>query len=300
MKDMKKDNHLPLYLLQEDGMLIYVIDNQIFGCESLSGFGYYGTSKSLNMLKKFSQITKDIFKIPEAINDFLLQYEPVEVEDVFDFIIGAKGYYGWRYIDFDISLTAELNISFHSFVYEGRNLPHKFVISPKDAFIILTNHMVNCRSHFLKYDFREDKMDYGRLPERYDTQNPIAISLHNRLTDSIKFAKLCSEYFLHEIQSKKISPFELHRLNGAHIIELLKSVPIVQSYILKIIEELLIEVPEFQYNRNVMNYSLLNIIDNFWIFADYPNFSEINQKIGYILKRLNKTIRIPLPDVKDL
>jgi len=255
---------VPLCLLHEEPIFLYIIDNEIFGCHTLHHWAYYGSERTLNVLHEFLSYPVAQKEVPKVFHDFFSSQQSLFPYDTdFNFIVGGTGFYGFPSLNFELTeviLNKVPHIQFHSFQYGIHLLPLEFTLSYTDAFFVLANHCVNMRRNCMYYEQAKQKVNFHGLV--FKKPRPIhemldysAISLCNH------FAVLYSNYVIDQLAQKKLSlPYLLSR-NGAGLITLLQEYPLVQDFIKELLF-LSLDISELTILQQAQLYSVIQLIDD--------------------------------------
>ncbi|MHA1556458.1 MAG: hypothetical protein ACTSPM_05915 [Candidatus Heimdallarchaeota archaeon] len=284
---------LPLFLIQNSPLLIYVIDDHLFTCFERSSFGSYGNARSFNsLLSLFSQSKLDK-KIPTNITQHFKSKSAFTVEPLFDFMIGGKDYYDDYFLDFSLSISSKENsVLLNQFNFNNHPLPYQVDLSTEDAFYILANHLVNTKRSFHIFNQASQQIQLSsHSKEVLSSSSAHQLSKYKQAI--ISFISDYLNYIHNQLISRKISPFELLRLNGIGSLELFVSLPIVQSFLVEIFTQLLDSSP-ISTNQKIMYYSLITMIGHYWFFDDPLLVEEFFSKKDAILSKIWKEIKTPL------
>lgn len=320
------DDSLPLFLLHEDSIIVYVVDNQLLGCYPWSSYGYYGAARSLNlMLELFSSpLTHQAF--PEQLHHHFQNTAPLPVHEVFDFVIGAKGYYGRPNLDFRLTIDPSLpkSVSFHSFTLEDLSFPFQISLTPEEAFLIFANHCVNSRIDDVLFDPDTRTISRLRVFDMEEAKEKLEAELSEIETNAIlqhtdqakakkqrienahftynhrnaleRMNQFVFEYFdlmKESFLSEKILLPLLLRLNGVGLLTFFRSLPTVQQYFEEIFAQLLTSYSKLSFNQKIMYFSLILKQGNSW-YIDNPSqtvqdfFVEKEDIINKLKKEIEK------------
>ncbi|MHA1126898.1 MAG: hypothetical protein ACTSO7_13920 [Candidatus Heimdallarchaeota archaeon] len=280
---------VPLVLLHEEPILLYIIDNEIFGCHTLHHWAYYGSERTLNVLYDLVSLPAAQKELPMVFQDFFSNHQSLfPFETKFNFIVGGTGYYGFPSLNFELTGVIQNKaprVMFHSFQYGKHLLPFEVTLSYTDAFFVLANHCINSRRVSLLYDHTEQKvncleLDFKKPRPIHEMLGLSALSLINQ------FAVLYSNYVVEQLPKKEFSlPYLLSR-NGAGLITLLRKHPLIQEYI----KELLIlslDVSSLTIMQQAQLYSViqLNEYEDWDIKAPFGGVEKFFQREKEILNQ---------------
>ncbi|MHA1126584.1 MAG: hypothetical protein ACTSQX_13240 [Candidatus Heimdallarchaeota archaeon] len=274
---------VPLYLLHEEPLLLYIFDSEIFSCLNLHHRCYYFDHRTLNILYELFSLPASLEELPAVFHDFFSSKSslfPLEAE--FDFIVGGSGFWGHPSLNFQLSAKPESipsQVLFHSFQYEDRLLLKEISLPIKDTFFILANHWINKKRQLLLFDPPTQTVDYSKfLPKNESKKDPI-------LSQFSPFTIQYANYLIGKITTQKLSlPYLLSR-NGAGVITLLRKHPFVQNFIKELLL-LSLDISDLTLIQKAQLYSVikLNEFDNWYI--DSPS-----SEIELFFHRKDKIIR---------
>ncbi len=282
---------VPLFLLHEEPLLLYIIDNDLFQCFSPHHWCYYGV-KDLHLLSSlFSSSTSHLLAVPDKFHEFFQQHSFSTIPDeIFDFIIGGKGFFGFPSLDFQLQHRNENGVSdvlLHSFQLDDQSLPFEVSLSHKDAFFILANHTINAGRGFMHYDSAANTVSFWYPPQKASSTFPAASWEKNKQAKAqdprTLFRLLYANYILDQLSTDSFSlPYLLSR-NGAGILSLLHEHPRVQDYI----KQLLV---------SALDLSSLSLIQQVQLFAAI----KLNDFDGWFIEDPSAEIELFFTNKKDI
>ncbi|NHJ49594.1 MAG: hypothetical protein FK733_17525 [Asgard group archaeon] len=280
---MEKDDYIPLFILQNDPIMIYIIDNQLFGCQQYGFWGYYGLEKSYNVLLELYTKCKTELALPKTLITHFETMEPKSIEAIFDFVIGGKGYLDNYYLDFQLDYNVTTNqVILDQFVFNDHPLTYQVKTSPNEAFLILSNHLVNCRRNAIAFDYETKEFKIVHVVDKSD----------------IKQAnQYVVDYFTHilsKIESGQINPFKLLQLNGAGLLEHISKIPAVQEFYVEMMHEL-IYYKKLSFNKKLLYYSMISLLNNHLYIEDASVVVDYFMREKEIKKKLKTFVLKPFP-----
>ncbi|NPD90605.1 MAG: hypothetical protein HGN29_17980 [Asgard group archaeon] len=316
---------LPLFLIQEEAIIIYVIDNGIVGCQPYHHRGYYGCSRSFNLLLELfrSSVTKK--GVPQILHRCLSKIEVLPVHNDFNFVIGAKGYFGYPSLNFRVTINSdsEKPVKLHGFQLDTIQLTKELSLSPNEAFTIFANHCVNSRRMACMYNPKTKKSTCKQKYNLGEEEQALQVTLsalrkqkslsekeqkqkeeNARQSFSQKFClqnmnNFVSEYLNYvqkQLSEEENSPYDLLRLNGAGVITHFKKHPRIQDFLKDVMNQLL-KITSLSLNKKIMYFTLMKLMDISWYIEKPTKQVEkffINKE--HILQKLESEIKKDFPE----
>jgi len=233
---------VPLFLLHEEALLLYIIDSDLFQCFSVHHQAYYGERVLPLLASLFSSPCSKVLPVPLSFPEYFQTHSfSTNHAESFDFVIGGKGYFGFPSLDFQLQCQPKNDVSLihlHSFKLDDQSLPYEVALSPQDAFFVLANHTINAGRGFSHYDSSANKVVFWFPPQSPSSTYPT--KLYEQQKDAkaqaprTLFRLLYSNYVLDQLSNDSFSlPYLLSR-NGAGILSLLHEHPRIQTYLQKV------------------------------------------------------------------
>lgn len=179
--------------------------------------------------------------------------------------------------------------------------PFKISLSPQEAFYIFSNISVNgIRAYIDIIDSEQLESLQEVLSQRYDINRTVKREYAKYSEKGIKYAYgyiiAYLEYVKEQLLQKKIHPYEILRLGGAHTLSILAALPPIRNFILKTIENF--KLPHFSHSQKIIFYCLLHTFKS--PSCDRESIiGEINHALkfsyGGIVKHLEAEILKPFP-----
>ncbi|MHA1434757.1 MAG: hypothetical protein ACTSO7_13020 [Candidatus Heimdallarchaeota archaeon] len=288
---------VPLVLLHEEPLLLYIFNNEIFGCHNFHQWCYYFNHRTLNILHELFSLPASQGEIPLVFLDFFASHNSLFPLDAkFNFVVGGTGSWGHPSLNFQLSAISDSTfpqISFHSFQYENKPLLTEISLPIKDAFFVLANHWLNRRRRLLLYDPATQKVDYSKfLPINESKKDPI-------LSQFSPFIVQYANYIVEKITKKELSlPYLLSR-NGAGLVTLLRQHPLVQIFIKELLS-LSLDVSKLTHMQQAQLYSVikLNKFEGWLIDSPSVETDEFFRRVDEIIRQLESVLLKRLPPYK--
>lgn len=256
---------IPLLLLHEEPLVIYVVNNTVLGCESPHSWCYYGSHRLLSLLTELFSLHD--FSSGELGNTFTAFFQSLKLDasSIFNFVIGATGFYGFPALDFQISPSTNIQkpILFHSFQLNTHPLDHTLTLSAEEAFLILANLCVT---------FRRDRFDFD--PQTGTILSP-PYSPDETIDFMNQFTLLYLTYILEKINRKEVSITRLISLNGVGLITFFYYHPFVQDYLVEIFPSFA-KISQLPPNQRILIYSLLKLNEQKIVTGHLPELFSKN------------------------
>ena len=288
---------VPLVLLHEEPLLLYIFDSEIFACHNFHHMCYYFDHRTLIVLNELFSMPASHDELPAVFLEFFYSKSSLfPLKSNFDFIVGGTGFWGHPSLNFQLSSVPNSTpprVMFHSFQYENKSLQNEFSLSIKDAFFVLANHWINKKRQFLLFDSPTQSVDYSRfIPKNESKKDPI-------LSQFSSFTIQYANYLVDKITKQELSlPYLLSR-NGAGLIIILRKLPLVQEFI----KELLIlslHTSNLALMQQAQIYSIIKLIkfDNGFIDSPSTEIEEFFQRKDEIIRKLESVLLKRLPHYK--
>ncbi|MFW9922982.1 MAG: hypothetical protein ACFFDW_06800 [Candidatus Thorarchaeota archaeon] len=273
---------IPLLLLHEEPLVIYVVNNTILGCEAPHNWCYYGSHRLLSLLAELFSFHNFRGELGNTLTDFFKSIK-LDESSIFNFVIGATGFYGFPSLDFQISTSNDLQkpILFHSFQLNSHPLDYTINLSAEEAFIILANLCVT---------FRRDRFDFE--PQTGKILSP-PYSPDETIDFMDQFTLLYLNYILEKINRKEVSINQLISLNGVGLLTFFYYHPFVQDYLIEIFPSLG-NISLLTPNQRILIYSFLKLNEEKIVNDNFPQiFRKIIAKIDFIINKLDSLLFKP-------
>jgi hypothetical protein len=269
-------DYLRLFLIIESRATSYVIDNEI-----IAWWPYYGDcpgspKKALNLLIELYSAQHGQLTLPNELRrHFAIDESKLPIIGLHDpCLVGyiERGRKHWC-LDFSIKINDKERypVFLYKVKFNDNPLPISVKLSPKETFLALANI---CSSSFTKmfHIYRinhsadlstKDKikqiidMQYDERRKWTKLNNDKKLRLESKRIHSFVFDYLI--FLEKRIIDGSILPFELLKLSGAHVLVELTNVPIVNSFLLKILEEFPFQ-RKVSYNKKLLCYTLFQIL----------------------------------------
>jgi len=259
---------IPLFLLHEEALLLYIIDSDLFHCFSLHHWAYYGERALPLLASLFSSSSANQIPVPDEFHEFFQNHSfSTNHAESFDFIIGGKGYYGFPSLDFQLQSRPEKDAStvlLHSFKLDNQSLPFEISLSPQDAFFILANHTINAGRGFSHYDFAANKVVFWYPPQKASSTYPTASWEKNKQAKAqaprTLFRLLFANYILDRLSDDSFSLPYLLSHNGVGVLSLLHKHPLIQNYIQKVFVSAL-DLSSFSLLQQAQLFALIQLYE---------------------------------------
>lgn len=287
-----QDIYIPLFVNFVDPIAIYIIDNELIGCNEY-GFRDRLPNRAFELLHELfsSPIGKKGFPSSLSkhfqINPFPQLLFPEKC------LTGEENYFGGLVFCLDLNLyfRAEkpLPILFHNVTFEGVPLGYEIELSPCDAFLILSNICIDhAVESFQAYTKNSEKKEYSRalLPQKIFTFHKLTTLYAVDYLDHI-----CSC-----LREGLLTPLELLRTGGQNILVLLSSLEPVESFIDQMLDRL--QTPSsLSTNYKNVYYTFLKVLSDSGLLI-YPKIKRFYDDNAHLIRQLKTEIERPFPGKK--
>ena len=305
---MEKDDYLPLFLTLKEPIVIYVVDNEIIGCQKYhdeeahpyiikqsytrkTGHSYGDTA--FHYLKTLfqSSIGRSVF--PQELQH---HFKDVKIHDeryyqrLITSFEGGQNQHSLG-ISFTIDENKDLPIIIDDIVYKESKIDKTIYLNARDAFFTFANICANAYCE-------------GIVPLRKGkAKKPLEKHIHNHIIRPYRsfgeafgktpsFVKDYILYLSNELQKGSISCEYILRMSGPRLLIYLAELQPVQSYLVDILEKL----------NNIDNLSRENKIIYFTLLRLLSRFESTNSQITeqlttkkHLLKELANTFQKDFP-----
>jgi len=301
------DEKLPLFLTLYDPLAIYVINNEIIGCELLGeeevnpaivmrnydlGSGFISPDLAFLFLKKMFQNVSLRKYFPKELHHY---FEPFIDQELPKYDIGFMSSFGYGSLNHSLYFNLEIDesnkefpIVLSGFSYEDTLLDHKVSLSPKDAFFIFANICANahCRGILNLSSGSFDKLLYRKIVRPKE------------MFPNLEYPKFTVDYlkYLREgFKKKTVDLFFILQTSGARLLLFLSRDKQVTFFIKHITEELL-SSSDLIKSKKIMYYTLLKLLFK----HSKSNRSFVKSSKGLVEKLLQLETEIQFPFPKSL
>ena len=285
---------LSLFLHIEDPIVIYVIDNELIGCESYGGLDR-SPERAYNLLIQLfsSKICRTVFPIRFA--KFFKNKQPIKSNSHSECLVGFGEHFC---LDVSLSIREKHKkpILLHDFVYKGIPTRFKAELTAHSAFYIFSNICANSRC-----------IIYSKILEDsgYQAYNKEIIERSLKYRDSdtrLKFLPIdlfvldYLEFIESQLNKGLITPLEILRLNGARILAFFGNIKPVSVFIQSVMNQILND-NSLSRNQKIMLWAFLNILYSNRTF--HSRLIEFFEKNKDILAQIEKDVYKRFPQLEE-
>ncbi len=306
---MEKEDNLPLFMTLYEPLAIYVLDNEILGCESVRkhtnsniimtsydfGHGHISPGVAFLFLKIIYQneacrkaFPTELIKHFEKIKDQKLPSHYSSFMRCFEY--GNKKHS----IHLSMKIAEEKSnpkpVTLYNFSYESELLDKTIHLNPTEAFFILANICTNafCRGILPLAKKSFEKLLFRQIIRKSNVLHQEVVAAF--IVDYLK-------YIRKEFKSGKITPSEILRYSGARLLQYLSQDQIVQNFIKQIIDELE-EYQNLSRNKKIMYFTLMMLFSKQSNAGHYIKKFYNNRLV--ILESLANELYVPFPKLLPL
>ena len=273
----------------------YIVDNYVLGCNFRFGDSTVGGgNRAYNLLL-------DLFSHPKTKSAFPVEEQPsknlekLSLSSSWKYLIGYDDYYPGLTLDISLAIRDHDKLPVLIPYYEYCQMPFdsQIELSAKEAFLILSNCLVNTRaSAFESIILRRGKLSFAQknlknhfvnLDEVTKKYPPTGYFDNLKKLDNYTFNYL--EYLKEQLEMEELIPYEILRLNGPRVLSLLVQVEPVKIVHESIMEKTL-EPEALTRNEKIM----------YLAFLDYTQYTLLQkmkkyyQKYGGVLNPIEREI----------
>ncbi|MHA1304605.1 MAG: hypothetical protein ACTSPI_12985, partial [Candidatus Heimdallarchaeaceae archaeon] len=299
------EEKLPLFLTLYDPLAIYVINNEIIGCEMTSekvnpnivmrsyslGHGFIAPDQPFLFLKRMYQIESLRKFFPEQLRHHFDSFIDKELPTYDSSFMRSFGYGDKKfslYFNLEIDETSkEFPIILHNFSYEDKLLDYKIRLSGKDAFHLLANICTNahCNGVLQISKGSIDKLLYREIirPKR---------NFHEY--GYTKFTVDYLKYLLENFRNKELTPSYILQFSGTRLLMYLSKNKQISNFIKQIITELS-SLKNLSRSKKIAYYALLKLLSKYSksVWSSIKSSNELLNKF----QQLETEIQVSFPHI---
>lgn len=298
---------LPLFIHQEEPLLIYVVNNKLLRFQEHGGYDRSFT-KVFYFLNIMNNDPKIDFVIPKKLSEYLKKDSKVYSTLGYP-LIGEPDYTPYK-LDLELKITTDdiSPITLYDIKHYNTMLDDQISLSAQDAFFLFSNICTNARCDWFRKILRQKGCFELNIPLLKKTiRNKIDIeNIENNqkivISDACSFMLDYLVYLKEQLQNNSISQEYILKLSGARLLAFLAEFELGIVPICSILDTLSNQ-NNLHINEKIVYYSLFEIYNfsiNFWRKDSEManNFNQLYHEKQAFLKSLRHDIRSKLKSYK--